>query len=73
MARALPTCLLAAPTVAGVELMRIIPDRKPGYLDMLGAVKRYLAGDRLQHDVALFFTSFGFSLSQTPTGKASTG
>jgi hypothetical protein len=40
--RSLATNLLAAPMVAGLELMRIIPDNAPGYLDILVTVKRYL-------------------------------
>ena len=100
-ARALPTSPLAAPIVACVELMRIIPDNGSEYSDTLVTVKRYLLDGATSAFCAIGFSLVwpfssphpvsegvgiglglalsssdsrlaGLSLSQMPTGKAST-
>ncbi len=56
-AGALPTSPLAAPIVACVELMRIIPDNGSEYSDILVTVKRYLLDGATSA-----FCAIGFSL-----------
>jgi hypothetical protein len=78
--RTLATNSLATPVVAGLELMRIIPDNAPGYPDTLVTVKRYLLDGATSAlcpmgfsvEFSLLAPSAGFSLCQIPTGKAST-
>ena len=78
--KTLATNSLAPPLVAGLELMRIIPDNAPGYPDILMTVKRYLLDGTTSRlcpmgfsvEFALLVPSSGVSLCQIPTGKAST-